>query len=163
MVYDSNAKRSPERAILEIADDVHQIAVGNTLPVVDSGDNGDIMMVVEGEWAKAQLPDELPSVGAGDNGKVLGVADGEWDLVALRTYYTLTVTPDGNLTADDIDAPADIAQGGVAFIDVNASVDEAYCSITGAKMAVVVNDGGRSVVAIFNPTGNVSVTLSDEA
>lgn len=50
------------------------------LPEVDSSDNGKVLMVVNGEWALAEIsfPVELPTVTADDNGKSLKVVSGEW-------------------------------------------------------------------------------------
>lgn len=48
------------------------------LPEVSATDNGDILRVVEGVWAKADA--ELPAVTASDNGSVLKVADGAWGI-----------------------------------------------------------------------------------
>ena len=51
------------------------------LPAVSSTDNGDVLTVVSGKWAKAVLPSpepELPEVTAADNGKVLSVVNGAW-------------------------------------------------------------------------------------
>ena len=48
------------------------------LPAVTSSDNGDVLTVVSGKWAKADVPTELPAVTADDNGKVLKVVDGVW-------------------------------------------------------------------------------------
>lgn len=56
---------------------------GGDLPAVSSTDNGDVLTVVEGAWAKAALPTpdpELPAVTAEDNGKILKVVDGVWAL-----------------------------------------------------------------------------------
>ena len=52
---------------------------GSGLPEVSATDNGDILRVVSGEWAKADA--ELPAVSSDDNGKLLGVSEGEWGLV----------------------------------------------------------------------------------
>lgn len=56
------------------------IASGATaeLPKVTSTDNGKILLVSAGKWAKGDAPTELPAVTADDNGKVLKVADGAW-------------------------------------------------------------------------------------
>ena len=51
---------------------------GSSLPPVTTDDNGDVLTVVEGEWAKAAVPTELPTVTGDDNGKVLSVANGAW-------------------------------------------------------------------------------------
>lgn len=53
---------------------------GGVLPAVTSEDNGDILGVVNGAWAKRDP--ELPAVNGDDNGKILGVSDGAWDAVA---------------------------------------------------------------------------------
>lgn len=59
------------------------VLVGSTieLPAVTSDDNGDVLTVVEGAWAKAELPtptSELPTVTSDDNGDVLTVVEGAW-------------------------------------------------------------------------------------
>lgn len=48
------------------------------LPAVTAADNGDVLTVVSGEWAKADAPSGLPEVTAADNGDVLTVVSGEW-------------------------------------------------------------------------------------
>ena len=48
------------------------------LPSVTSADNGKLLTVVSGKWAKAAAPTELPAVSATDNGKILKVVDGAW-------------------------------------------------------------------------------------
>lgn len=52
---------------------------GSALPAVTASDNGKLLTVVEGAWAKADATKELPTVTADDNGKVLKVVDGAWD------------------------------------------------------------------------------------
>lgn len=51
---------------------------GIELPAVTAADNGDLLTVVNGKWAKASAPKELPTVSATDNGSVLKVIDGAW-------------------------------------------------------------------------------------
>lgn len=48
------------------------------LPAVKNTDNGSVLTVVSGKWAKAAVPTELPAVSATENGKVLKVIDGAW-------------------------------------------------------------------------------------
>lgn len=55
------------------------------LPSVSSTDNGKLLTVVSGKWAKAAAPAELPAVTADDNGKVLKVANGAWGVGADAT------------------------------------------------------------------------------
>lgn len=58
---------------------------GQTLPEVDSDDNGKLLGVSSGKWAAIAAPTELPEVDSGDNGKLLGVSGGEWAAIAAPT------------------------------------------------------------------------------
>ena len=53
-------------------------SAGIELPAVTTSDNGDVLTVVSGKWAKADVPKELPTVSDTDNGSVLKVVDGVW-------------------------------------------------------------------------------------
>lgn len=46
------------------------------LPVVTSDDNGDVLAVVNGAWAKSPAPSSLPPYTSADKGKVLTVGEG---------------------------------------------------------------------------------------
>ena len=48
------------------------------LPAVSGSDNGKVLIVSSGEWAKGDAPTELPTVTSSDNGKVLRVSGGAW-------------------------------------------------------------------------------------
>lgn len=63
--------------IAEAIDDLSAVTP-SSLPEVSSTDNGDILKVVSGEWAKATPSTELPVVSATDNGDVLTVVEGAW-------------------------------------------------------------------------------------
>lgn len=68
-------------------------AAASELPIVTGADNGKALRVVEGKWAKADLPaDELPAVTSEDNGKVLKVVEGEWGAASLPAIPTYTKT-----------------------------------------------------------------------
>ena len=60
--------------LIKIAD---LIAAG-ALPPVTAADNGKVLMVKNGAWAPAVIPDELPEVTTEDNGKILKVVNAEW-------------------------------------------------------------------------------------
>lgn len=64
--------------IPDVIEAISQVVTGAELPTVSADDNGDVLTVVNGKWAKANAPKELPAVTAEDNGSVLKVVDGEW-------------------------------------------------------------------------------------
>lgn len=64
--------------VVEVIEKMTAVVGGGSLPAVTAADNGKVLTVVEGAWAKADAPDELPVVTADDNGKVLTVANGDW-------------------------------------------------------------------------------------
>lgn len=61
------------------------------LPTVSSTDNGKILMVVNGQWAAADLPSELPTVESTDAGKVLTVVTSGDD-----TFWAAAEIPSDN-------------------------------------------------------------------
>lgn len=84
--------------IPEMIDALSAIA-GSTieLPGVTAEDNGDVLTVVDGKWAKAEAGGgaSLPDVTAEDNGDVLTVVEGEWakakvNETALKLKWTIT-------------------------------------------------------------------------
>lgn len=84
--------------IPKMIDALSEIA-GSTieLPGVTAEDNGDVLTVVDGKWAKAEAGggSSLPDVTAEDNGDVLSVVEGEWakakiNETALKLKWTIT-------------------------------------------------------------------------
>ena len=69
-----------EKLLNEIAENTSGGGGGGTgLPEVTTDDNGDVLTVVEGEWAKAAPSgSDLPAVTSDDNGNVLTVVEGAW-------------------------------------------------------------------------------------
>lgn len=59
---------------------------GGGLPTVTGSDNGDVLTVVEGVWAKASPTAELPAVTSSNNGSVLTVVEGAWSVASLPVY-----------------------------------------------------------------------------
>lgn len=70
------------KIIIENSDDIQGagtqwIALDSELPVVTSVDNGKVLGVDNGGWAKIDVPSGLPTISSGDAGKVLTVNTGE--------------------------------------------------------------------------------------
>lgn len=63
-------------------DKLSAVMDSQTLPNTTSADNGKVLTVKGGKWAKA-VPGGLPAVTAKDNGKVLMVVDGKWTAVKV--------------------------------------------------------------------------------
>lgn len=57
---------------------------GSGLPAVTSDDNGDVLAVVSGAWAKSSNP--LPAVTLNNDGQVLTVVSGQWGKAWPNTY-----------------------------------------------------------------------------
>lgn len=63
------------------------------LPAVSSTDNGNVLTVVNGKWAKAPVASQLTAVTAADNGDVLSVSSGAWAKAAAPIVYA-SITAD---------------------------------------------------------------------
>ena len=78
---------------------------GSDLPEVTTDDNGDVLTVVEGAWAKADAPSGLPEVTSANAGEILKVNSlGEWENANAETLV-VTATPT-SLTEATIDVEA---------------------------------------------------------
>lgn len=66
-------------------DKIEAILDAPNLPSVSSTDNGKILKVANGKWAKGNETVELPAVTADDNGKVLIVVEGVWAVADIPT------------------------------------------------------------------------------
>jgi len=71
-------------------------AAASELPAVKTADNGKLLTVVSGKWAKADAPTELPAVTGDDNDKVLTVVNGAWDKAAASGSENFVVTFSGS-------------------------------------------------------------------
>ena len=74
-------------------DTVQKIKSATELPDVSDVDDGDVLTVVDGEWAKAEPSgggSSLPSVSSTDNGDVLTVVNGAWDKAASTGLPAVT-------------------------------------------------------------------------
>lgn len=65
------------------AEKINGILEAPTLPKVSGSDNGKILKVSDGKWAKVSEAVELPVVSADDNGKVLMVVEGARAVASL--------------------------------------------------------------------------------
>lgn len=92
---------------------------GGSLPIVTSDDNGDVLTVVEGAWAKADAPSGLPA--AGTDGNVLTADSGEW--VSAAPVSDLPV-----VTSDDNGDVLTVVEG--AWAKSAPSGDELIVTIT---------------------------------
>ena len=79
--------RRIDRLLDQLADAMEASGL-STLPSVTAADNGAVLGVSGGKWAKVTLPKELPAVTADDNGSVLTVSDGAWAAVAPESAET---------------------------------------------------------------------------
>lgn len=70
---------TPASILEDCLDDIADTMADNALPSVSSVDNGKILKVTEGAWAKGDAPTELPEVTGSDNGLALVVKNGAWD------------------------------------------------------------------------------------
>lgn len=90
-----------------IADMIVKIAsaVGSTieLPAVSGADNGNVLTVVDGKWAKAAAPKELPAVSDTDDGNVLTVVSGEWAKAAVPSDLPAVTAEDNGSVLKVVD------------------------------------------------------------
>lgn len=103
-------------------DTVQKIKSATELPAVSSTDNGDVLTVVEGEWAPAAPGggSDLPAVTPDDNGDVLTVVEGAWDKATPSSGGALFLTMNAGTGALD-HTWQEIADAGFAFYLVPAA------------------------------------------
>ena len=152
-------------------------STGGSLPAVTTEDNGDLLGVSGGKWAKVDPPAaELPAVTADDNGDLLGVSSGAWGKVDPPTeiiYVPFTVTEDqGTYTATTEANYLDAKTAALAGKSVVARCTGLASSIVDVPLEAVATDGtsihfsrviylGTAVLffwASWTPTG-VSLTV----
>ena len=130
---------------------------GGALPAVTSEDNGDILGVVEGAWAKRDP--ELPAVNGDDNGKILGVNNGAWGTVAapLPTVAAadigdvLTVVSDG-------ESGAQWGKGAIPTPEQNTIIFEG--TVSGSTLTF--NNGKTGADIVTEITNNKNVIVVDK-
>ena len=109
-----------------------EVTGGAELPEVTSSDNGDVLMVVEGVWAKADPPTELPAVTSSDNGDVLMVVEGVWAKADPPTELpAVTSSDNGDVLTVVNGAWAKAAPAvGIVYFDVGLTYDDQTGDVT---------------------------------
>lgn len=136
-------KKSPDniQTIGEALEDITTVTVNGSdaLPAVTAVDNGDVLTVVSGEWAKAAPTNPLPSVTSDDNGDVLTVVEGAWAKAAPSggglTPHIHIINNNGTYTAES----------DVTFADLIADWDSTSWKFSTYDLVYVTADYGIAV------------------
>ena len=140
--------------IPDVINAIAQIA-GTTieLPAVSSTDNGDVLMVSGGKWAKGDMPNELPTVSGDDNGDVLTVVEGAWSKAEVpKELPTVSGADDGSVLKVVSGAWAKVAPSG-------QEIQKATITVTTSSGCAVLNNNninGATIVGAIvtsQPTG----------
>ena len=129
---------TPAGAYYIPTDDLGSSGGGSELPAVTSDDNGDVLTVVEGAWAKADPPSSLPAVTGSDNGDVLTVVEGAWAKAAPA--FIVEETWETN----------------VATLSEKAS--DIWGAYLAGKHVIAVYDGGEGNAVVINGLSSASLT-----
>lgn len=136
-----------------------EVTIGAELPAVTAADNGDVLTVVEGAWAKAEPAAELPAVTATDNGDVLTVVSGEWAKAAAPSGLpAVTASDNGNVLTVVEGSWAKAAPSGGNQIIFDITYDEteqAFVSdLTNEQIMGYVGDS-KSLIAVVSGQGMI--------
>jgi len=141
--------------IPEMIDALSEIA-GSTieLPGVTSEDNGDILTVVEGKWAKAEAPEELPAVTTADYGDALIVdSEGKWAKSAIPSQLPeVTSTDAGDVLT--VDSEGKWAKGASESKLIYISVNNNNTLPSGMTKETLLDyyNAGKFVILVKNST-----------
>lgn len=120
------------------------------LPAVSDSDDGDVLTVVDGKWAKAEASGGLPAAEVADAGKFLAVNEsGVWDKADAPSggelyWHTVALTAGG------------VMQNATCVI-----LNTTSANITVNDIKTIVNDGGKVLLTAGNGTssGNAVVPI----
>lgn len=102
--------------VLEVVNGKWAKVATTKLPTVTAADEGSALMVnSSGAWDKGAIPTELPAVTSADNGKVLGVANGAWG--ALKTKKVYTGTTSLSLIVKTTSSPGTYSVDGYEYVE----------------------------------------------
>lgn len=139
------------------------------LPAVSSTDNGDVLTVVSGKWAKADPPKELPA--SATSGQVLTYNDGAWGAAnapskaKVFTGITEQTSKSGapfdllSITLDDEDGFFTAFENGdIIYLSISLNMSPAPPSLPVYTIPVngffVSGFNNSGLVCMHNPTNN---------
>ena len=125
-------------------------SVPTELPSVSSSDNGKMLTVTNGAWAKGSIPTELPSVTTSDNGKILKVTSGAWAKGDVPTELPSVTSSDNNKILK-------VTNGAWAKGDAPSGLPSVTASDNGKMLTVANGVWAKGDI----PTELPSVTASD--
>jgi len=158
------------QTIPEVLEEISEVA-GSTieLPGVSASDNGDVLTVVGGKWAKAAS--ELPVAYPNDNGKVLTVVGGKWAKAAsgpdsttksfTKAGLTGTVKTYGNVSTIEIYTRGGTITSTSASLGFSVPANLMYMDGISPKIPLY-QDGTQVGYFVLTPgaTTTISVTVS---
>jgi len=153
------------QTIPEVLEEISEVA-GSTieLPGVSASDNGDVLTVVGGKWAKAAS--ELPVVYPNDNGKVLAVVGGKWEAANApdsttksftKAGLTGTVKTYGNVSTIEIYTRGGTITSTSASLGFNVPANLMY--VSGVSPRIPLYQAGTEV-GYFTLSGGATTTIS---
>ena len=161
-------------AISEVA-----AAAASELPAVKGTDDGKVLSVVSGKWAKADLPKELPTVSGADDGNVLTVVSGAWAKAAPPTSepfvvtFTLDANSDASVNKTFVEITAALNAGKQVLLNfVNNGTSYDFTTCNGIPLAFAdsnyitftatnIGDGSVKVYGFYIGSNNEPLILSE--
>lgn len=143
----------------DMVDALSEIAASTIeLPAVDAEDNGKVLKVADGKWAKG-TDAALPEVSAEDEGDVLTVnAEGEWtNAEPVKELPTVTASDNGSVLSvvDGVWAKG-LKIKKISFENKSPSVNgtECWLWLSGTDYAIFGREGNASIISVFISTTN---------